>query len=112
VTLRPELRVILDALLERRERALSLNTVAEAIGARAVTHDEIGELLDALESAGHSISLDKTSARESLASVLGSARALRRELGRSPTSDEIAVRSGLSLDAVRLALLYARVLQR
>jgi hypothetical protein len=112
VTLRPELRVILDALVQRQEPALSLDAVAEAIGARAVTPDEIGELIDALESAGKSVALDKTSARESLAGVLGSARELKRQLGRSPTSHEIAARSGLSLDAVRLALLFARVLQR
>ena len=112
MTLRPELRVILDALLQRRERALSLDTVAEAIGARAVTPDEIGELLDALESAGCSIALEKTSARASLSGVLGSARELKQELGRSPTSHEIAARSGLSLESVRLALLFARVLQR
>jgi DNA-directed RNA polymerase specialized sigma subunit len=51
-------------------------------------------------------------ARESLSRVLASARALKSELGRAPSPDEIARHAGLSRDSVRLALLYARTLSR
>jgi hypothetical protein len=112
MTLRTELRAVLGELLRRPEREISLDTIVEALGTRAVTADEIGELLDELESAGRSIGSEQTSARQSLVAVLGSARTLRDKLGRSPTSHEIAEHSGLSPDAVRLALLFARILQR
>ena len=112
MTLRAELREVLDELLRRPEQSFTLDGIAEAIGTRAVTADEIGQLLDALEGAGRGVALERTRARESLCAVLGSARELMRELGRSPTSTEIAERSGLSSDAVRLALLFARILQR
>jgi len=111
-TLRPELGDLLDELLRRPESALSLDSIGDAIGTRAVTSDEIGALFDALEAAGRSIAPPPTSARQSLIGVLGSARQLKQELGRSPTSLEIAARSGLSTDDVRLALLFARILQR
>jgi len=112
VTLRPELAQVLDDLLRRPERSLSLDSIGDAIGALFVTPDEIGAILDALEGAGRSIAVEQSSARQSLAGVLGAARELSRELGRKPTALEIAERSGLSLDAVRTALLFARVLQR
>ena len=112
MTLKPELAQVLSELLARPERTHSLDGVADAIGTLLVTADEIGELLDALESAGHSVAPVTTSARESLTVVLGGARKLKSDLGRNPTSLELAAHTGLSPDAVRLALLYARILQR
>ena len=44
--------------------------------------------------------------------VLETARALVAELGRKPSVDEIAARSGLSPEHVRHALALARIMQR
>ncbi|HEV8244242.1 MAG TPA: sigma-70 domain-containing protein [Polyangiaceae bacterium] len=110
--LREELGRVVQDLLGRSERTLSLDTVADAIGAMPITSDEIGLIFDELEASGRVVAEGPVAARESLDKVLRSARKLRAELGRSPSSNEIATESGLSLDAVRLALLFARMLQR
>jgi hypothetical protein len=89
-----------------------LDEVAEAIGELSVTSDEIDELLSAVEAHVAIDAEPKLSARESLGRVLASARSLKAQLGRAPLPDEIAEHSGLALESVRLALLYARTLAR
>ncbi len=112
MNLRPELRAIVQQLLSRPEPALSLDVVADAIGATLVSQEEIGAILDAVESAGRTFAPPPLGARDSLTKVLQAARELRTELSRSPTASEIAERSRLEPDSVRLALLFARILQR
>jgi hypothetical protein len=111
MALRPELRRVADDLLARGRR-LTLDEVAEAIGAIAISSEEIDELLSEVEAHADVDCAPPVAARESLARVLASARALKSELGRAPSPDEIARHGGLSRDAVRLALLYARTLSR
>jgi len=112
VSLRAELQAVVDTLSKRPERELSLDSICDVVGAMAITSDEIGLIFDALEASGKSIAQSPVTARESLRQVLQSARSLKQELGRNPTSAEIAARSGLDLDSVRLGLLYAALLQR
>jgi hypothetical protein len=112
VSLRAELRAVVDELLRRPEQALPLDVICEAIGVMAITSEEIGLVLDELEAEGRSVMESPTSAKESLMTVLRSARELKQKLGRSPTSREIAEHSGLGEESVRLGLLFATLLQR
>lgn len=110
--LRPELRRIVDQLLSRPTLALGLDEIAEAIGATEISSAEIEAIFVELEAAERRVLEAPVSAKESLSRVLSAARALRERLGRSPSSSEIAAHAGLSADSVRLALLFARTLQR
>lgn len=110
--LRAELQAIVDELLKSSEPTLGLDAISEAIGVVAITSEEIGLIFDALEAEGRSVTESPTGAKESLVLVLRSARALKLELGRSPTSREIAEHAGLHEDSVRLGLAFAAFLQR
>jgi hypothetical protein len=110
--LRADLRAIVDQLLSRPTPELSLDEIAEAIGAAEISSEEIEAIFIELESAGRHVLEAPVSAKESLNRVLRSARSLRYELGRPPTPSEIAAHAGLSSGSVRLALLFARTLQR
>jgi len=112
MALRPALRKIVDELLSRPTPALSLDEIAEAIGAIEISSDEIEAIFVELENAERRVLEAPVSAKESLGRVLRSARALQAELQRSPSATEIAEHSGLSQSSVRLALLFARTLQR
>jgi hypothetical protein len=113
MALRPELRTIVDALLARNERLLALDTIAEQIGAAAVSSDDIDAIFTELEAAGCTIGDPKAGrASAHLGTVLKSARALKRELGRTPTTAQIAAHAGITPEDVRLALLFAQVAQR
>jgi hypothetical protein len=112
VGLRRELQAVVKRLLERPGTTLSLDEVAEAIGDLLVSADEIDEVLSQIEAKRNVNAEPPVGARESLGRVLSSARALKQELGRAPAPSEIAQHSGLSAASVRLALLYARTLQR
>ncbi|HMJ10731.1 MAG TPA: sigma-70 domain-containing protein [Polyangiaceae bacterium] len=111
--LRPELQAIAERLLARHECLLALDTVADEIGAAAVTAQDIDAIFAALEAAGCTVG-DPNALRASahLGTVLASARELKRELGRTPSAADIAARSGLTPQEVRLALLFAQVAQR
>jgi phytoene dehydrogenase-like protein len=100
-------------LTGRAETAqVSLDEVAEAIGAAAVTMPEIEAIFDALEAAGHPVEVAPKNPPAALAQVLSTVRSFSAVSGRRPTIAEIARHSGLSLGEVRFALLYARVLVR
>jgi hypothetical protein len=94
------------------ETSLSLDEVAEAIGAAAVTMPEIEAIFDALEAAGHPVTAEPKTPPAALARVLSTVRSVSAISGRKPTLAEIAEHSGLSPAEVRFALLYARVLVR
>lgn len=113
--MRAPLRAVLDALLAGSAPGaeLSLDAIGDALGAIAVTPDEIGWLLDSLEGAGRRVGTALgVGAVAALNRVLTCARSLRQELGRPARVDELAGRTGLSELEVRRALLFARVMGR
>jgi Sigma-70 region 3 len=110
----PAVQHILDVLLLETTGAevVSLDRVAEAIGAAAVTMQEIEAILDALDAAGRRVEAEVKDPPAALARVLKAVRSFSAVSGRRPTLPEIAQHSGLSVGEVRFALLYARVLVR
>ena len=113
--LRSPLQAIVNALLSvsHAKSAISLDAFGDAIGTVAVTPDEIGEMMDALERAGRPVEAPQGGRGVGhLRAVLESARLLRGELGRAPTAAQIAAHAGIPLEAVRHALGLARVMQR
>lgn len=108
---RPVVESILRELLTRHRATghVHLNDIAEVIGARAVTYDEVEHLVVSLEAEGLRVGepLDGQDIAV-IKQVLESARALRAELERAPTVEEIAARSGLATYAVRRALEYGK----
>lgn len=103
----------MDALLARGEPLLPLDTVADGIGAAAVSADDIDAIFAALEAAGCTVGDPNVQpASTHLAAVLKSARTLKRELGRTPTAVQIAAHAGITPQDVRLALLFAQIAQR
>lgn len=114
-SVRAEVLAIVDGLLEASEptKELTLDAIGDAIGAKAITPDEIDALMTALEAAGRVIVGPRGGdGEEHLRAVITTARSLTPELGRKPTPSEIAERSGLSLLEVRHALALAKVMQR
>lgn len=113
--LRPALRIILDRLLAASvdARIVSLDAIGEAIGTSAVTADDIDALVSALEAEGRTVGEPEAAlGTQRLAAVLTTARALAKELGRTPTRAEIAGRAEMTEDAVRHALELAKIMQR
>ena len=106
--------MILTLLLQETISAevVSLDRVAEAIGAAAVTMQDIEAILDGLEAAGRRVESELKDPPAALAQVLKAVRSFSAVSGRRPTLPEIAQHSGLSVGEVRFALLYARVLIR
>jgi hypothetical protein len=100
--------VILDivaALLEKSARTMevTLDEVGEAIGARAITAEEIDAILTALEDAGRKVTSPGGGAGEAhLKATVAAARALAPELGRKPTAKT----------DVRHALMLLKIMQR
>lgn len=113
-SLRQELEDLVVALAARAVAgAVTLDALGEALGARAVTPDEIDAMIAALEARGVEVSVAQGGDGERhLALVVTAIRALRVELGRAPRVDELAVRAGLPEQAVRHALALVRVMQR
>jgi len=101
-----------DRLLKHEAVELSLDLIGEAIGAEAITVDEIDELFLALENAGRSVGTATPNVREQLAVVLRHARQLHRANRATPDVAAIAHAAGLTPGEVRSALLYASVLSR
>ena len=98
---------IFQELLGRHRAAgrVHLNDLAEVIGVRAVTAEEVEELIDRLEAEGLRVgeALDGDDI-DVLGAVLASARRLQVSLGRRPTVDEIARDAGCAVHEVRRAL--------
>lgn len=112
--MRAEVENLLEQVLERvgPGEELSLDELAEIIGAASISYDEIGWLIDHAEQAGRSISCKGPNLGEDLAAVLKSARALSTVLQRRPTLRELAEHSGLPSSRIVSALRYAQVLGR
>lgn len=110
--MRPFVTAIINALLSREERVLSLDVIGDAIGAAPISSEEIERVFDALQAAGREIERVTPKVREDLALVLSAARRLKAEQSSAPSVEAIASATGLDEGAVRAALLYASVLGR
>jgi hypothetical protein len=113
--MREAVRAVLQELLARHPEGghVHLNDLAEVIGTRVVTTDEIDALIGALETAGRRVGEpldggDVTVLRE----VLESVQRLRAYLGRRPTVGEIAADSGHADHEVRRALEHGAAASR
>lgn len=115
VSLRQPLRDALAVLLAASadSRAVTLDELGDALGTLAVSTDEIDAMITALEAAGRSVDSARGGHGEaSLHVVLRTARELKGELGRNPSSQEISTRAGLPMDRVLHALRLAKVMAR
>lgn len=105
--MRPLIEEIFQTLLTRYRDTgrVHLDDLAEVIGGRAVTPEEIEALIDQLEAAGLQVGepLDDRDVA-SLRAVLDGARLLQARLGRRPTVAEIAAETGRKEHEVRRAL--------
>jgi hypothetical protein len=111
--LRPELAAIIDRLATNATGPIELDALADELGAMPVSSEEIGLMIDELGRRGFVVGdPEAPPASAILGRVIGTARDLRQELGRTPSPREIADRSGLSLARVRLGLFFARMLAR
>ena len=113
--MRPELVAVIDGPLADRapKSAIELDAIGEAIGARAISSDEIDAMLTAIEKRGHKVVTRAGGGGEAtLKTVLTTARAMKAELGRAPSPSELAERTKLSLIDVQHALSLARIMQR
>ena len=113
--MKPELQAVLDALLAESKTTseVSLDALGEALGTHAISTDDVDEIMQALENAGRKvIGPEGGGGEDRLKVVVTTARALVAELGRKPRVEEIAQRSGLSVDEVRQALALSQVMQR
>jgi len=113
VPLRPVLQRVVDELLTRHSDHVSLDAIGDALGALAVTTDEIDELISTLEDAGRQVGIeDEGSGIERLRQVLDAIRLLRVRFNRAPTPQEIREHTGLTAFAVQHALALARVMRQ
>ena len=115
--LRAEVAAVRDRLLDGARAAgvasVGLDAIGDAIGTMRIDSTEIDALLSALELAGCSIAATSAAlGRQRLRAVLPAVRALKSELQRKPSVEEIAARCGLEVGEVRHALLLARVMSR
>jgi hypothetical protein len=105
--MRPVIQSILEDILARHHLSgrVDLNDIAEIIGPRAVTYEEVEYIVDRLEALGLSVG-EAMDAKDVgvMQRVLGAARTLRSKLGRVPTIAEIAAASGEPAHVVRRAL--------
>src|SRR5690349_16322998 len=113
--LRAELEQVRDRLLKASAAsgAIALDAVGEALGGMAASTDEIDALLQALESAGRTITTPAgPGAEQHLKQVVSAARSLKTKLARRPTLAEVAAEADLGSEQVLVALALLRVMQR
>lgn len=105
--MRPLIAEIVEQLTLRHETTsrVDLNDIAEIIGTRAVSYEEVEQIIAELETRGCSVGGPPT-AREMalLGEVLAAARTLRAKLERKPTVAEIAEEAAQPAFVVRRAL--------
>jgi hypothetical protein len=112
MTMREPVRAVLESLLSRRQRAITLDELGDAIGAMSITGEEIGALIDALEGEGCSVAAEPGGdGAKALRQVLDVARTMKAS-GRTPTAADIASATGLPLPRVHHALALARIMSR
>jgi hypothetical protein len=112
---RPVVESIFVELLQRHraDGRVHLNDIAEVIGDRSVSYEEVEGLVTSLEEEGLEVGepLDDRDVRV-MREVFSAARTLGAELSRRPSIEEIAARSGHPARAVRRALENGRDLAR
>lgn len=97
-------------LLPDGPRALTLDEIGDVVGTQAVGADLIEALIDHLQALGATISGQGGDDLPGLLrEVIACAQKLRAE-GRAPSPQNISEMTGLSVRAIRVALLYAKVL--
>jgi hypothetical protein len=113
--MKPEVEAALKALLDASADTgeVTLDEMGEALGTHAISTDDVDAIMQALEKAGRRVMGPEGGGGEDrLRVVVTTARALVAELGRKPSVNEIAQRSGLTVDEVRQALALSQVMQR
>ncbi len=113
--LRKELRTIIDQLVAASAgtKQISLDALGQAIGLHSVSYAEIDAMITAIEARDRRVeATTEGRGEEYLKLVVAAVRKLSRELGRRPSLSEIALRTALSLEQVRHALMLARIMQR
>jgi 2-hydroxychromene-2-carboxylate isomerase len=113
--LRNELSAIVDKLATANQATgkVTLDALGDAIGVLAVSVPEIDDVITRLEARGIDVVAPQNErGEEHLRKVLTALRALTPQLGRKPTTGEIAAHAGLSAEQVRYALLLSQVMQR
>ncbi len=95
----------------RYGQRIGLDGVGEVIGDQVVTPVQIENLFDALEARGISVGEEGTTVATLLHKVLVAARELRSE-SKAVGPQQIAERTEMTVREVRVALLFADVLQR
>ena len=102
--MRPVVESILVELLGRHkdDGRVHLNDIAEVIGDRSLSYEEVEGLVTCLEAEGLEVG-EPLDARDIavIRDVLAAARRLRGELGRRPNVDEISRSTGHPVRAVR-----------
>lgn len=101
---------MLARLLPSGPRPLTLDEIGDALDGQAVGPAEIEALFLRLTQMGISVTEQDTALVPLLRQVIATAHALRKE-GLSANPSAISERSGLSVRAIRVALLYADVLK-
>jgi hypothetical protein len=97
---------------EDARREISLDALAERLGGVSGDSAEIAWVIETLEAAGCEVVSPPSEAGPTLHAVLPLARDLRVKLGRAPTAEELAEAAGVSVEAVRTALFFGRVMGR
>ncbi len=88
---------------------VDLDDIAQVIGLRAVSYEEVELIVDALEAEGLTVGEELRLADvDALRRLIGAARGLRDSLGRPPTSAELAAKTGLPAGTVAVMLRRAR----
>jgi hypothetical protein len=108
---RPEvIRALADLLEAASQGPLDIDRFATIVGVSALDGDEIDGLFADLEARGHVVTAPEGGATGRLKQVLGAARELRTQLGRTPRAAEIAAHAGLTEADVHIALSFSRTL--
>ncbi|MFO0761261.1 MAG: hypothetical protein U0359_32580 [Byssovorax sp.] len=109
--MREAVQQILAEILRRHrsEGRVHLDDMAEVIGTRAVSYDEVDALIAALEAEGLRVGEDLDDGDIArMQAILASARGLRKALGRAPTVREVAEAAAAPEHVVRRALKEAQ----
>lgn len=113
--LRSDLTPVLNKLLAASAESgtVTLDAVGEALGALAVSTDDIDALLTALEARGVEIVAPSGGGAEAhLKRVVAAARALKLQLSRRPTLSEVSAQAELTPQEALVALALLRIMQR
>lgn len=113
---RDALGAIVDNFKSQQRQQVSLDELAVCAEDNRLDHGAIEALIDALEAVGITVGEadppgpTQDEAQEILVKVLAAARSLKAELGRAPSTAEIAERLGLEATIIRRVLRFGATL--